>query len=469
MHAPELDPSDIDALAASFSGTLIRPDDARYPAARMVWNGVIDRYPSLIARPRTHEDVARTIRLAREHRLPLAVRGGGHNVAGSGTCDTGIVLDLVDLNDVSVDASTGTIRAGGGCTWAQVDAVAGASGLATPGGLISSTGVGGLTLGGGIGWLSRKYGYASDNLLEVELVTADGVVERASADRNPELFWALRGGGGNFGVVTAFTFQGHPVGTVLGGPLFFGGERAAEVLAAYDAWAPTIPDEMSTMVALLTAPPAPFVPDELRGRTAVAILHCHPGDPDEGRDAVDRLRRACPPDADATGPFPYPVLQALQDAGAPHGIRSYWKSGYLPAFTTEIQTLLATAAEQSPTPLSQIHVQQLGGAIASGTAGAVGHRDAAYVVNILGSSMDPAADDAIVGWVRDTWQRLQPYTEGAYLNFLDGDDSTRVESAFAPEDWQRLLGVKRQWDPDNVFRVNHNIPVIGQREDAPRT
>ena len=275
--------------------------------------------------------------------------------------------------------------------------------------------------------------------------------------RNAELFWALRGGGGNFGVVTAFTFQGHPVGTVLGGPLFFGGGRAADVLAAYAAWAPTVPDDMSTMLALLTAPPAPFVPDELRGRLALAVLHCHPGDPDEGRDALDRLRRACPPDADATGPFPYPVLQTLQDAGAPHGIRSYWKSGYLPALTAESRPCWPSRP-QAPTPVSQIHVQQLGGAIASGTAGAVGHRDAAYVVNILGNSMDPAADDATVGWVRDTWQRLQPHTEGAYLNFLDGDDSTRVQSAFAPEAGSGCWAVKAGGTPTTSFGSTTTSP-----------
>ena len=459
MATLELDPSDIEAWGAALSGTLIRPDDAGYPEARRVWNGAIDRYPALVVRPRTLDDVALTIRLAREHRLPLAVRGGGHNVAGSGTCDNGVVLDLAEMNDVTVDPVAETIRAGGGCTWARFDAAAAVHGLATPGGLISSTGVGGLTLGGGIGWLSRRHGYTSDNLLEVELVTADGRVEHASADHHPELFWALRGGGGNFGVVTGFTFRAHRVGLVRGGPLLFRGDRAAEVLAAYAAWAPTVPEDMATMVALLTAPPAPFVPDDLRGRPALAVLHCHAGDPDAGIAAVDRLCRACPPDVDATGSFPYPVLQSMQDGGAPHGIRSYWKSGYLPALTDDIADLLAEAARRSPTPFSQIHVQQLGGAISRGTAGAIGHRDAAYVVNLLGNSMDPGADEVTTGWVRETWQRLRPHTVGAYLNFLDGDDTTRIETAFAPGAWARLVDVKAQWDPDNVFRVNHNIPV----------
>jgi FAD/FMN-containing dehydrogenase len=458
MTTTEVQPHDVAAFAATLSGTVIRPDDEGYAAARRVWNGSIDRYPSLIVRPRTSEDVALTIALAREHRLPLAVRGGGHNVAGSGTCDTGVVLDLVEMNDVVVDSGLGTIRAGGGCTWAQVDSAAAASGLATPGGLISSTGVAGLTLGGGIGWLSRQHGYTCDNLLEVELVTADGAIEHVSAEVHADLFWALRGGGGNFGVVTAFTFRGHPVSTVLGGPMLFRADRAAVVLEAYASWAPTVPDEMATMVAFVTAPPAPFVPDDLQGRPALAVLLCHAGDLDQGRAVVDTLRQACPPDADANGPMPYPVLQQLQDAGAPHGIRSYWKSGYLAALTADVRELLADAASAAPTPQSQIHVQQLGAAMARGTEGAVGHRDAAYVVNILGNTMDPREEEAATSWVRETWQRLQPHCSGAYVNFLDGDDGARVESAFSPEAWRRLQVVKRQWDPDNVFRLNHNIP-----------
>ena len=458
MTTAEVQPYDVAAFAATLSGTVIRPDDDEYAAARRVWNGSIDRYPSLIVRPRTPEDVALAIALARRQRLPLAVRGGGHNVAGSGTCDTGIVLDLVEMTEVVVDTELSTIRAGGGCTWAQVDKAAGAFGLATPGGLISSTGVAGLTLGGGIGWLSRKHGYTSDNLIEVELVTADGAIERVGADSHPDLFWALRGGGGNFGVVTAFTFRGHPVSTVLGGPMLFRADRAAAVLDAYASWAPTVPDEMATMVAFVTAPPAPFVPDDLQGLPALAVALCHTGDLQVGRAVVDRLRESCLPDADANGPLPYPVLQQLQDAGAPHGIRSYWKSGYLADLTPDVRDLLSEAAAAAPTPLSQIHVQQLGGAMARGTEGAVGHRDAAYVVNVLGNTMDPRGEEATTSWVRETWQRLQPHCTGAYVNFLDGDDGPRVESAFSPEAWRRLRAVKRQWDPDNVFRLNHNIP-----------
>ena len=458
MTTSWVQPYDVTAFADTLSGSVIRPDDGEYAAARRVWNGSIDRYPSLIVRPRTPEDVALTIALARQHGLPLAVRGGGHNVAGSGTCDTGVVLDLVEMNAVVVDSDLSTIRAGGGSTWAQVDSAAATFGLATPGGLISSTGVAGLTLGGGIGWLSRKHGYSSDNLLEVELVTADGAIERVSADRHPELFWALRGGGGNFGVVTAFTFRGHPVGNVLGGPMLFRADRAAEALDTYTAWASTVPDDMTTMVAFVTAPPAPFVPVDLQGRPALAVLLCHAGDLDAGRAVVDRLRQACVPDADVNGPMPYPVLQQLQDAGAPHGIRSYWKSGYLPALTAEVRGILTGAASSAPTPMSQIHVQQLGGAMARGLDGAVGHRDAAYVVNILGNTMDPCEDEATTSWVRETWLRLESHCAGAYVNFLDGDDGARLTSAFSAKAWRRLQDVKRQWDSDNVFRLNHNIP-----------
>lgn len=459
MATLEFSPANIDTFAASLSGRVIRPDDTEYDAARRVWNGMVDRYPSLVVRPRTNDDVARTIQLAREHRLDLAVRGGGHNVAGSGTCDTGVVIDLVDMNDVSVDPVRRTIRVGGGCTWAQVDAQAGTFGLATPGGVISSTGVGGLTLGGGFGWLSRMYGYSCDNLLEVELVTAGGSTVTASEDDNAELFWALRGGGGNFGVATSFTFRGRPVDLVLGGPMFFSADRCAEVLSAYAAWAPRLPDEMTTMVTFLTAPPEPFVPAALQGQSAIAILLCHAGDPSEGEALVNQLRSACLPDADVVGPVPYPVLQGMLDKGAPHGIRSYWKSGYLAQLTEPVQGLLVSAARCSPSPFSQIHVQQLGGALAASSNGAVGHRDAAYVVNILGNGTDPRGDGAHVSWVRDTWAQLEPHTTGAYLNFLDADDTTRLRSAFDHEAWPRLLAAKNAWDPHNVFHVNHNIPV----------
>ncbi len=282
---------------------------------------------------------------------------------------------------------------------------------------------------------------------------------KASERENAELFWALRGGGGNFGVATSFTFRGRPVDAVLGGPMFFSAERRAEVLGAYASWASCLPDEMSTMVAFLTAPPEPFVPVALRGQRAVAVVLCHTGDAVEGEDLVDKLRDACPPEADAVGRFPYPVLQGMLDKGAPHGIRSYWKSGYLPELTRTVCELLGSAGGRAPSSLSQIHVQQLGGALATGSDGAVGHRDAAYVVNILGNNTDPRDDEAVVGWVRHTWAELAPHTTGAYLNFLDGDDTTRIRSAFERETWPRLIAVKNAWDPHNVFHVNHNIPV----------
>lgn len=463
MTTLQLSSSKVDTFAASFSGRIIGPDDTEYAAARRVWNGTIDRYPSLVVRPITNHDVAHAIALAREHGLDVAVRGGGHNVAGSGTCDTGIVIDLVDMNEVSIDRGSSTIRAGGGCTWAHVDAAAGAVGLATPGGLISSTGVGGLTLGGGIGWLSRKHGYSSDNLLEVEVVTANGRTVTASANENSELFWALRGGGGNFGVATSFAFRGHPVGTVLGGPMFFHADRSGEVLDAYAAWASAVPDDMSTMVAFLTAPAEPFVPEDLHGHLAVGVLLCHAGDPAQGKALVDRLRVACPPDADVVGPIPYPALQGMLDKGAPHGIRSYWKSGYLADLTPQIRELLVSAASRSPSPQSQIHVQQLGGALATGSAGAVGHREAGFIVNILGNGTDPRGDRANIAWVRETWAQLEPHTTGAYLNFLDEDDTARVRSAFESDTWARLLATKQTWDPDNTFHINHNIAVSAQQ------
>jgi FAD/FMN-containing dehydrogenase len=457
MEHVELSELDIHTFASSFAGTIIRPDDPDYGAARRVWNGMIDRYPALVVRPRTRDDVAAAIRLAEEHQLPLAVRGGGHNVAGSGTCDTGIVLDLAGMAEVFVDPDARTIRAGGGCTWAQFDAAAAKHHLATPGGLVSSTGVAGLTLGGGIGWLARRYGYSCDNLVEIELVTAEGKSVVAKHDENPDLFWAVRGGGGNFGVVTALTFVGHPVDVVLGGLMLYRGDRGADVLAEYASWAPTIPHDMTTVAAFLTAPPAPFVPTDLQFQPALAVALCHVGDHREGGAVLDRLRAVAAPDADAVAPVPYPVLQRMLDAGAPHGQRNYWKSGYLSCVEHDLQDVLTRAAQRMVSPFDQIHLHQLGGAMSENSDGAVAHRDAAYAVNVLGACMDPADDEANIAWVRAAWAELESHTSGAYVNFLAGDDIDRVQAAYDPATWARLQAVKRTWDPGNIFRINHNI------------
>jgi len=454
--------SDLASFVARFTGTVIGPDDAGYPAARAVWNGMIDRYPALIVRPRTTGEVAAAVLLAADHDLPVAVRGGGHNVAGLGVCDTGVVIDLADMATVQVDADTSTIRAGGGCTWGRLDAAAAEHGLATPGGLISSTGVAGLTLGGGIGWLARKYGYSCDNLIAVELVTADGSTVVAAEDQHPDLFWAVRGGGGNFGVVTSLTFRGHPVSTVLGGLLLYRGDRAGEVLAEYRRWAAELPEAMTTLAALNTAPPAPFVPADLQLTPAVAVALCHVGDPSEGNALLDRFRAACPPDADAVDPMPYPVLQSMLDASAPHGQRNYWKSGYLDALQPDLQRTVIAAAARMVSPFDQIHLNQLGGAITTNTGGAVGHRDDAYVINVIGACTDPADDAANIAWVQDSWAAIEPFTTGGYLNFLAGDDGAdRVRSAYPPETWTRLEHIKRDWDPHNVFHINHNIRPTG--------
>ena len=442
-----------------FTGAVIRPQDAGYPAARRVWKGMIDRYPSMIVRPESSDDVAIAVTFARDRGLPLAIRGGGHNVAGSGVCDRGVVIDLRELRGVAVDPVARTVTGGGGCTWGEFDAAAAEHGLATTGGLISSTGVGGLTLGGGIGWLARRYGFSSDNLRRAEVVTADGRIVVADDDTNPDLFWALRGGGGNFGVVTELTFHAHPVDTVLGGILLYRSERAAEILAQYATWAAGIPDEMATLATFLTAPPEPVVPPELRGRPAFAVVLCHLGDHTQGRAALDRLRAGCPPDADLVQPMPYPSLQRMLDASAPHGWRGYWKSGYIRRLGPDLQRFAVAAARTMPPPFSQIHIQQLGGAMATGSAGAVGHRDSAYVVNLVGSCHDAADDAAMIAWVRVAWAELEPAITGTYVNFLDGDDATRVAGAYEPTAFARLKTLKRQWDPTNLFHINHNIPV----------
>ena len=456
MRTLELPTAAIDAFTRTFTGAVVRPADDAYGTARAVWNAMIDRYPALVVRPRHAADIAAAIALAREHSLPLAVRGGGHNVAGTGVCDTGIVIDLADLDTVTVDPEAATITAGGGCTWGQVDAAAARYGLATTGGQISTTGVGGLTLGGGIGWLMRRHGLACDNLLSVTLVTADGRTVVADDTSNRDLFWAVRGGGGNFGVATAFTFRAYPVDVILGGLLLYRGNRTAEALSAYADWASTVGEDMTTMVSLLTAPPEQFVPAAMRGRPALAVLLCHSGDHPAGARVVDRLRTICPPDADLVAPMPYLQLQRMLDGSAPAGRRGYWKSGYIAALDTDLRTGLIEAATSVPSAFSQIHIQQLGAAVATNSAGAVGHRDAAFVVNIVGMVADAAGDDASIAWVRAAGRALAPHTAGTYVNFLAADESDRVSAAYDQATWARLREIKRQWDPNNVFRINHN-------------
>jgi FAD/FMN-containing dehydrogenase len=434
---------------------LIRPDDPLYDEARKVWNGAIDRRPALIARCRTAGDVAAALRLGREKDLPIAVRGGGHSIAGLSVNDGGLVVDLSPMRAIEVDARRRSARAGGGVLWGELDAATQEHGLATVGGIVTHTGIAGLTLGGGIGWLMRKHGATVDNLLGAELVTVDGETVRARDDE--ELFWGLRGGGGNFGVVTEFEYRLHPVGpTVLAGPMYYALEDGPEVLRRYRDFVADAPDELTTILNLRQAPPLPFLPPELHGRPVVTIAVCYAGDVEAGERLLAPLREG--PLVDIISPRPYTELQRMFDPSVPHGWHYRWRSWELPPLTDQAIDTLVEQAARITSPRSYIIVFQLGGAMARGGDTAFTQRDAAHDVNINAVWLedDPEADRH-VAWVRDTYAALEPHARGrAYLNFLEDEGSDRVRAAYGGA-YDRLQALKRRYDPTNVLRGNQNI------------
>ena len=419
---------------------------------------MIDHYPAVIVQCVGPADVAATILWARERGLPISVRGGGHNVAGSAVVDGGVVVDLSELRSVVIEEDGANARVGGGATWADVDAALAARGVATTGGLVSSTGVGGFTLGGGIGWLMRRHGLACDNLVGAQLVTAEGQTVSVDKATDPELLWGLRGGGGNFGAVTSFRLAVHEQGQVLGGMLLYRLERASEVLAGFNRLAAAASDDLTLVVAFVAAPPAPFVPAELQGRRVAAVVACH-RHPRSADGALSTVRALGEPDAEMVGPMPYPVLQSMLDAGAPPGLRNYWRSTYLDALDTAGLEILVDAAARSPSPLSQIHVHQLGGAVARVPAAATAfrHRDSRFLVNVIGTWKNPVHDGKHVSWVRETHARLVPGGGEPYVNFMGREGQDGVRLAYGDAPYERLARLKARVDPDNVFRSNQNI------------
>jgi FAD binding domain/Berberine and berberine like len=461
----------ISSLAGSFAGELIAPGDAGYDETRAVWNGAIDRRPALIARCADVPDVVAALRHARERGLLVAVRGGGHGVAGQAVCDDGIVIDLSAMRAIAVDPAARTARAQGGVLWGELDAATQEHGLATVGGIVTHTGIAGLTLGGGIGWLMRRHGATVDNLLSAEVVTADGVLLHASADEHPELFWGLRGGGGNFGVVTSFAYRLHAVGpTVLAGPIYYALEDAPEVLRFYRDHVAGAPDELTTILNLRQAPPLEFLPSEMHGRPVLAVAVCWAGSIEDGERALAPLRDFGRPLVDAIGPRPYVELQQLFNPAVPHGWHYYWKSCELPPLTDGAIDTLVEHAARIASPRSYVIVFQLGGAVArvGEHETAYGQRDAAHNVNInavwLGD--DPARDEH-VRWTRECFAALEPFSTGrAYVNFLGDEGQARVRAAYGEERYARLVALKRTHDPDNVFRLNQNIDPRGSDSAA---
>jgi FAD/FMN-containing dehydrogenase len=455
-------------FARQFGGQLITPTDPDYEAARRVWNGLIDRRPALIARCADAADVAAAVRFGRQHHLPIAVRGGGHSVAGHGTSDDGLVIDLAPLKHLAVDPHTRRARVGAGCTWAEVDAATQAHGLATPGGLFSGTGVAGLTLGGGLGWMRNKYGLTCDNLVSAQVVTADGRAVTASATENSDLLWGLRGGGGNFGVVTEFEFQLHPVGPEVAAVLaFYPGDQDEAVLHFFRDYTTTAPDEVSVIAVQGVVPPDhPAYPPELYGQRLILLGSVYAGDAAEGERVMQPLRSVAEPLLDFSGRMPYVEIQKLFDADYPAGARYYWKSLNLTRLDDQMISAIVAQARRQPSPHSTIDLWHLGGAIqrVSAETSAYGGRHASYLLAGEGNWHDTAHDEENITWVRDMIGALRPYSDGgAYLNFpgLLEEGQALMEASFGPQ-YARLAALKRTWDPDNVFRLNQNIvPVAG--------
>ncbi len=404
-----------DTFGRDLHGSLILNDDKRYDEARRVWNGLIDKCPASIVQCADQTDVVHAVNFARNNNLLVAVRGGGHNVAGFGTCDDCMVIDLSPMKRIEVHASEHTARAQAGLTWGEFDKSTQAHGLATTGGLVSTTGIAGFTLGGGIGWLMRKHGLTIDNLLEAELITADGRRVIASAKENPDLFWGVRGGGGNFGIVTTFTYRLHPVGpNVYGGAIFHQAANALQLLRFYREWVRTLPDEATTMVAFITAPPEPFIPQYMQGAPVIAIGVCLVGSRKQGEEMVKPLRDVAAPVTNLLGPLPYTNLQGMFDAGAPKGILSYWKTEYLRDLDDRTLEILLEQVGKMGAPFAQVHIHHLEGAVrrVSADATAFGHRDAPFVLNIVGLWTDPKETDRHIAWAREFSKAMQPVSTG---------------------------------------------------------
>jgi FAD/FMN-containing dehydrogenase len=455
------DLTDVRPTIPGFSGPQLVPGDDGYDRARRVFNDMIDRSPSLVATCRTAADVAAAISWARASGLPLSVYGGGHSVNGSAVVDDGVCVDLRGLRDVVVDPDTSTAQVGGGCTWGELDAATQAHGLAVTGGRVSTTGVGGLALGSGSGWLERRLGFTCDNLLEAQVVTADGRIVTASETENPDLFWALRGGGGNFGVVTRFTLRLHPIGPlVFGGMLMYPPPMAAAVLRNFRDFFADAPDEVGGGVAFVTAPPVEMVPEPARGKPAVGVIVAYTGPLEEAESVLAPLLTFGPPVFAHVGPMPYVALQTLLDDANPHGMQNYWTADFLHELPDEAVDTLAALATAPVSPLSQVIIVPGGGAVARvpEEATAFGERQAPFNIHYLSMWPDPADTDANIAHTRKLAAAMKPWTTGAvYLNFIGDEGRERVESAFGEATLTRLRAIKAQWDPDNVFRHNQNI------------
>jgi FAD/FMN-containing dehydrogenase len=454
-----LDEKAVGALRAQLHGELIRPGDEGYDEARRVYNGMIDKRPALIARCADVADVIYAVNFGRENHLTVAVRGGGHNGPGLGTCDDGLVIDLSRLRGVRVDPADQTVRVEGGCLLRDMDHASHAFGLAVPSGFFSTAGVGGLTLGGGVGSMTRSYGLTIDNLLSVDMVLADGHLVTASADENADLFWAVRGGGGNFGVVTSFLFRGNPVHTVYGGPMIWPLEVAADLLHFWQDLILKAPEELNGWFAFLTVPPVAPFPEQYQLQKMCAIIWCYTGPLEKAEEVFKPIRQFSPPAIDFTGPIPFPALQSMFDALYPPGLQWYWRSDFFKGYDDQMIKLHVKYATQLPTPYSTMHIYPINGA--AGRVGkqdtAWGYRDANFAQVIVGVDPDPANNARMIQWAKDYWLALHPYSAGGgYVNMIMDEGEEGVKGAYGGN-YARLAQVKAKYDPHNFFHVNQNI------------
>jgi FAD/FMN-containing dehydrogenase len=449
----------VEQLRTQVGGTVITPADAEYDEARAVYNAMIDRRPSVVVRCASDDDVVAGVNFARENGLDLAVRGGGHSVPGFGTCDGGVVVDLSGLGVVDVDPERRTARSQGGVTWGVFNEATHAFGLATTGGIISTTGVAGLTLGGGIGYLTRGFGLSCDNLISAEVVLADGRTVTANEDEHADLFWALRGGGGNFGIATTLEFQLHPVETIYAGPMFYELDQAETILRFYRDYIADAPEQMGCFPAFQIAPPLPFIPEDRHGDTFMAIVACWAGPVEEGEAAFRPFHDVAPVVAEHVGPMPYPALNGAFDALLPAGLRHYWKAAFLAELTDEVIAAHVEHGPRVPTVSSTMHLYPINGAChrVAADATAFAYRDATFSPVIVGVWSDPADDAANTAWVRGYYDAVAPHSEaGGYVNFMAGDDQERIKANYKGN-YARLVDVKRSYDPDNLFHMNQNI------------
>lgn len=456
---PVSEQSAVEDFRTGLRGDVIQPTDEAYEEARAVYNAMIDRRPALIARCADVADVIACVNFARENGLTLAVRGGGHNGAGLGTCDGGLVIDLSRMKGIRVDPVSRTVRVEGGATWGDVDHATHAFGLATPSGIISTTGVGGLTLGGGLGHLTRKCGLSIDNLLSVDVVLADGSFVTADSDENEDLFWAVRGGGGNFGVVTSFEFRLHPIHTIIGGPTLWNLEQAPEVMRWYRDFITNAPEELNGFFAFLTVPPVPPFPEELHLKKMCGVVWCYTGPEEEAGEVFAPVRSFGPPALYGVHDMPYPALQSAFDGLYPPGLQWYWRADFVGELSDEAIERHVEHGSRLPTMHSTMHLYPVDGAAhrVGREETAFSYRDARWAEVIVGVDPDPANAQTIKGWTVAYWEALHPYSAGgAYVNFMMDEGRDRVKATYR-DNYERLAQIKKKYDPDNLFHVNQNI------------